>query len=213
MNNAELEAQIRKQAQDRLEALRHEGSADEARADQEALRRRGPDAPRRGPGATGRGYQRVGSFEGPERNPFAGRDISELDRIVRTAALVHRFCMEIIDSFREQEIHRGQRSLYGLSKLDRNYAQAVLAWTDYHAELAHWMADRENRAAQARAAQAGLEVLADHEKARLGAKPRAPQIVRPESLATPVDWPPDPAHPDAVRTFFAARVPQKPRFA
>lgn len=147
-------------------------------------------------------------FQVPIRNPLPAPDDDDIAKASREAAWVHGFCVAVIDSYAEQEFHKGQRCCYGLTAADVKYAQSVCGWTDHHAEVAAWMGDDVNRYTVSRAASAGVNGLDEAQQARLGSKPKGPAVARPETLRKPPDWPPDPAAPTATADFFAARRPR-----
>lgn len=152
-----------------------------------------------------RSFQHVAEFAFPATPPPASSETA-VDRIKRISPLVHRFCVDVIDAYREQELHHGHRANYGLTAEDLAYAQALCAWSDHEADLAIWVANDDNRAAHDRATVAGLNGLDDVQRGRLAARPKQPSLPRPQTLRKPPDWPPDPAALDAISSFFTARA-------
>lgn len=137
-----------------------------------------------------------------KRSPFRATGDNDVERIVREAAWIRSFCVEVCDVFRRGEFLRDQT---GLTQRDVAYAAAVGEWAQHRADLARWYQDPENRAADV-AARAGS--ANENAQRRVASMPKVPGRPRPQTLQRPPHWPEDPTSPtwgEALATFLAAR--------
>jgi len=126
------------------------------------------------------------------------------ERALREAQRRMAFASEVIASFAEQELHRGMRCRYGLTKAHVDYARSVYAWSCYEADLARWMHDPRHRALLARLTELGPIALEPDELQLVNARPDPPdQVRRPNTLPLPAHWPEDAAEVGAIALFFA----------
>jgi hypothetical protein len=135
-------------------------------------------------------------------DPAVCRPTSKLGDVVATAAWTRAFCAAVMDSYSEQQLHRGLRANYGLTATDARYARCVSAWADYTARYATWAAEPAHRRA------AAATELTDAQHAVLATRPARPAEPDPRSMATPADWPAQiDGLSEVTARFFAARRP------
>lgn len=130
---------------------------------------------------------------------------TEHDRALRQASGAAAFASSVLSAWDEQELHRGKRMRYGLTKEHAAYARRVRAWAWYEGDVARWIRDPMNASALTRLEAQGFDALSEDERFRISCRPDAPiEIPRPNSRITPPHWPAEPWVPGAEADFFAA---------
>lgn len=128
----------------------------------------------------------------------------EHERAHRSALRTAVFAADVLAAWDAQEMHRGKRSTYGLTKEHAAYARRVRAWALYETDVAAWMREPFHRETLQHMQQCGRDDLNDRELSVIALRPSAPDVPRPEHCHAPPHWP---EHPDAVgasEAFFGA---------